>query len=133
VRTMAERAAQYVDPGLQPLVRQLGRPSPWTHAAAGLSRRVPPLGAETGRRTGRLFFAATRSTTARSLANFTRAASAVGRRELTEHDDSVDVSLLRTPAGSVADRQRWVDAALIEAARAAEVRASRPSGSKDSK
>ncbi|WP_414719755.1 nucleotidyltransferase family protein [Streptomyces sp.] len=116
VQTMAARASQHVDPGLRSLVRRLGRPSPWTVAATVVSRRVPPLGTETGRRTGRLFFGATRSTTARSVAELVRASTAAGRRRVTNLDDSVDVSVLRTPAGDSVDRRRWVAAAAAAGA-----------------
>jgi hypothetical protein len=115
LRTMAQRVAQYVDPGLRPLVRQLGSPSAWAAASSLVSGRVPPLGTETGRHTGRLFFAATRSTTVRSAAELARAAVVAGRHQLIVGEPDVELSVLRAPAGDAEDRQRWIAGAARSA------------------
>lgn len=111
LRVMAQRVVQYVDPGLHPLVRQWGWPSGWEWAGSVISRRISPLGGETGRHTGRLFFSATRSDTASSATELVRAASAAGRNQLGGSERGAKVSLLRTPVGVQADRERWIDTA----------------------
>jgi hypothetical protein len=112
LKTVVERAAQYVDSGLAPLVSQLGERSAWARAGSVVSRTCPPLGAETGRHTGRLYFASTRSSSAHSTRALARETWTATRDQLLWGDRSVGLSVLRSPEGGPEDRQRGLTRAV---------------------
>lgn len=112
VAVVAHRAAQHLDAGLAELACELAPRSFWVRGCAALSRRSVP-GAPRGH-SGRLVFASTRSTTARSAQRLLEGVAVSLRDRVPALDRSVPASTLHAPGGDPDDRRRWVAQAAGE-------------------
>lgn len=67
-RAVLEATAAHLDPEVSRWAETMGRATPWTRALAGMSRRLPPSAPSVSARSARTWYAATRPSTARSVA-----------------------------------------------------------------
>lgn len=108
MRVMLDRVARYLDPEFSEWAQGMPAGAGWTRVCAAVSALALPLGARTGRRTGRLVFASTRPTTVGSLIACIRAALVAVRDSVPLLDRSVGVAVLHAASGNSADRDRWL-------------------------
>ena len=110
VRTMLDRAAEYLDPGLSSFAATAGRDSAWVRLCRLVSQRALPLSGRPGHRSGHAVFGATRQTTATSAARFiTDVAEGVLDRA-RGRDAVAEFTALQADVGTDIDRHRWLAA-----------------------